>query len=132
MLSNCTPFVSELAPLQLGEQYADDAAAEGSKPKGVFTGVSIFVNGLTNPSWMELKHIMIEHGGKFQNYYSRASVTHIVCAHLTDAKLEQLRHADRNHPPVVKPEWVTASLDAGTLQPVADFALERTLEPGER
>ena len=100
--------------------------------RGVFHGVSIHVNGITDPPWMDLKDIMLANGGRFANYYSRVSVTHIVCAGLTAAKLAALKKADRNHPPVVRPAWVTESLKAGKLLPCASFALEGTLEPGQR
>ena len=112
---------------KLGEQ--NDAVSAGV---GVFAGVSVYVNGLTTPPWMDIKEIMLANGGKFANYYSRSVVTHIVCQHLTNAKLDALRRSDRDHPPVVTPDWVTASLDAGKTLPCAEFALEGTLEPGVR
>ena len=112
---------------KLGAQN-DEVQAAG----GVFAGVSIYVNGLTEPSWLDLKDLMLSNGGGFANYYSRDAVTHVVCANLTDAKLAQLKRADRHHPPVVRPEWVTQSLAAGKLLPCAAFALARTLDPGQR
>ena len=112
---------------KLGEQ--NDAVSAGV---GVFAGVSVYVNGLTTPPWMDIKEIMLANGGKFANYYSRSVVTHIVCQHLTNAKLDALRRSDRDHPPVVTPDWVTASLDAGKTLQCAEFALEGTLEPGVR
>ena len=101
-------------------------------PRGVFHKVGIHVNGITAPSWLELRDIMLANGGRFCNYYSRVTTTHIVCARLTSAKLAALKKADRNHPPVVTPAWVTQSLQQGKLLPVADFALQGTLEPGQR
>ena len=114
---------------KLGEQ---NEAARASGAGGVFTGVSIYVNGITDPPWIDLKDIMLSNGGRFQNYYSRATVTHIVCAHLTAQKLEALAKADRHHPPVVRPEWVVDSLREGKLMPCARYALQGTLEPGQR
>ena len=90
------------------------------------------VNGLTDPPWMDIKEIMLANGGKFANYYSRSTVTHVVCQRLTNAKLDALARSDRDHPPVVTPAWVTGSLAAGRLLPCAEFALEGTLEPGVR
>ena len=114
---------------KLGEQ---NEAARASGAGGVFAGVSIYVNGITDPPWIDLKDIMLSNGGRFQNYYSRATVTHIVCAHLTMQKLEALAKADRHHPPVVRPEWVVDSLRQGKLMPCARYALQGTLEPGQR
>ena len=111
----------------------DPSSSNDARPSGgVFHGVSIHVNGITDPPWIDLKDIMLANGGRFANYYSRVSVTHIVCAGLTAAKLAALKKADRNHPPVVRPAWVTESLKAGKLLPCASFALEGTLEPGQR
>lgn len=31
---------------------------------------------------------MALHGGRFENYYSRSTVTHIICSNLTDAKVK--------------------------------------------
>ena len=113
---------------KLGEQ--NDVASTGQT--GVFAGVSVYVNGLTDPPWMDIKEIMLANGGKFANYYSRSTVTHVVCQRLTNAKLDALARSDRDHPPVVTPAWVTGSLAAGRLLPCAEFALEGTLEPGVR
>lgn len=33
---------------------------------------------------------MLLHGGCFENYLTRARVTHIICSNLTDAKIKQL------------------------------------------
>lgn len=111
----------------------DPASSNASNASGgVFHGVCIHVNGITDPPWMDLKDIMLANGGRFANYYSRVAVTHVVCAGLTAAKLAALKKADRNHPPVVRPAWVTQSLKAGKLLPCASFALEGTLEPGQR
>ena len=93
-------------------------AAAPQEDANLFRGVSIFVNGLTTPSHLarrlpadctvvvsgalhrqsthafdlrslqELKQIMALHGGCFVNYYSRDTVTHIICSNLTDQKLK--------------------------------------------
>ena len=43
------------------------------------------------PRWVlgqELKQLMAVYGGTFDTYYSRQRVTHIICSHLTDAKVK--------------------------------------------
>ena len=52
-------------------------AKSANPTDGVFTGVSIYVNGFTDPSHSELKEIMLANGGRFENYYARAAVTHV-------------------------------------------------------
>jgi hypothetical protein len=116
---------------KLAEQHAS-ASNPDALDAGVFAGVRIHVNGITDPSWLELKELMLANGGGFSNYYSRETVTHVVCARLTQRKLEQLARADRRQPPIVTPAWVTESLTAGKRLPEQDFALEGTLEPGQR
>ena len=116
---------------KLAEQHAS-ASNPDALDAGVFAGVRIHVNGITDPSWLELKELMLANGGGFSNYYGRETVTHVVCARLTQRKLEQLARADRRQPPIVTPAWVTESLAAGKRLPEQDFALEGTLEPGQR
>ena len=81
---------------------------------------------------------MLLHGGRFENYYSRSTVTHIICSNLTDAKVKifqkercssgnvarlpacQVHSPDcspsnflffcRHPKPFVRPEWITDSL----------------------
>jgi len=94
----------------------------------LFQGVSIFVNGYTEPSHSELKNIMAQYGGEFHNYYSRSSVTHIVCSNLPDAKVKQFEK-EKSPTPVVRPEWVVECVKAKRVLPIADFLLWQ-LRPG--
>ena len=34
---------------------------------------------------------MLKHGGRFENYFSRRRVTHIICCNLPDSKIKNLR-----------------------------------------
>ncbi|KAM1031009.1 hypothetical protein ACFX2C_034854 [Malus domestica] len=47
--------------------------------KDTFRGVSVFVDGYTVPSNQELQGYMLNCGGKYENYFSRHHVTHIIC-----------------------------------------------------
>lgn len=65
-------------------------------------------------------------------YRRRDTVTHFVCSNLPDTKLKQLA-SERRPVPVVRPDWITGSLAAGRLLPVADFQLESMSDaPGQR
>ncbi|KAL0454288.1 UNVERIFIED_CONTAM: DNA repair protein REV1 [Sesamum latifolium] len=103
---------------KLHEQF--DAAASSSSHSGsssgnsIFCGVSIFVDGYTVPSSQELRGYMLKHGGRFENYFSRHRVTHIICSNLPDSKIKNLR-AFSGGLPVVKPAWVLDSVAANKL-----------------
>ncbi|KXZ53208.1 hypothetical protein GPECTOR_7g1101 [Gonium pectorale] len=128
----------ELKVIKLREQF-DAAQLQNPDAKSdIFRGISIYVNGLTRPTHAELKQLMALHGGRFENYLYRDSVTHIICSNLPDTKIKQLAHERRVEAmhglawvfgrakpiPIVRPEWVVASIAAGRLLPISDFQLE--------
>lgn len=41
--------------------------------------------------FQELRGYMLKHGGRFENYFSRKRVTHIICSNLPNSKLKNLR-----------------------------------------
>uniref|UniRef100_A0A0E0LEY1 DNA repair protein REV1 n=1 Tax=Oryza punctata TaxID=4537 RepID=A0A0E0LEY1_ORYPU len=100
---------------KLAAQFEADASTSAAEVTGgVFAGVSIFVNGFTVPSSQELKEIMLNNGGRFVNYFSRNTVTHIICTHLPNSKMSNLRAFSKGLP-VVKPAWVVDSLAENRL-----------------
>ncbi|RWW42463.1 hypothetical protein BHE74_00051993 [Ensete ventricosum] len=88
--------------------------ADSGDDKGIFHGVSIFVDGFTIPSSQELRGYMLKHGGRFENYFSKHTVTHIICGNLPDSKMRNLR-AFSHGLPVVRPQWVLDCLAANRL-----------------
>ncbi|KAJ7158643.1 hypothetical protein C8R46DRAFT_1354582 [Mycena filopes] len=83
----------------------------------IFKGISVYVNGWTSPSVQEIKTLLVLNGGVFEPYLDRKSlVTHIVTCTLTEAKTREFKNMK-----VVRPEWLTESLKAGTLLPWKDF-----------
>eukprot|EP00249_Psilotum_nudum_P030962 c44278_g1_i1 orf=1-540(-) len=78
----------------------------------LFEGISIFVNGYTIPSHQELRSLMVKHGGRFENYFSKDYVTHIICSTLPDSKFNNPRLFSRGLP-VVKPDWIVDSISTG-------------------
>ncbi|XP_038975053.1 DNA repair protein REV1 isoform X4 [Phoenix dactylifera] len=113
---------------KLREQF-DSAAStsslqdSGDGKKGIFHGVSIFVDGFTVPSSQELKAYMLKHGGRFENYFSTHTVTHIICSHLPDSKMRNFRAFSRGLP-VVKPAWVMDCVAANKLLSWVPYQLE--------
>ncbi|GAB2291715.1 hypothetical protein Dimus_025966 [Dionaea muscipula] len=92
--------------------------------KPIFEGVSIFVNGFTIPSSQELRKYMLNHGGRFENYFSRRRVTHIICSNLPDGKIKNLRSFSGGLP-VVKPAWVQDSVSANRLLSWVPYQLDQ-------
>lgn len=121
---------------KLQEQFETDAHAglcEASAEKTcIFQGVSVWVNGRTVPSREEIKHLIAIHGGRFEAYYSRSTVSHIICSYLPDAKVKH--HAkERNPTPIVRPEWISDSIKAGQLLPHTRYSLQQlSIAPGQQ
>ena len=84
---------------QVKEAATAAAAADGKG--GIFEGVSIFVNGYTDPSADELKRIMMLNGGTFHHYISKKT-THVIANNLPDAKVKRLI----GNEPICHPRWV--------------------------
>lgn len=89
---------------KLEEQYAEDAAKNPYKQSNLFAGISIFVNGLTDPSADELKRIMMAHGGVYHTY-QKSSTMFIIASNLPDVKIRQLTTAK-----IISPQWVVDCL----------------------
>jgi len=55
---------------KLEEQFQEDAneLASDKKLSDIFKGVSIFVNGFSEPPALTLRKIMLQHGGTFHDY----------------------------------------------------------------
>ncbi|KAM4731152.1 LOW QUALITY PROTEIN: DNA repair protein REV1 [Anableps anableps] len=106
---------------KLDEQFNLNATREKQKEgtsSSIFNGVSIYVNGYTDPSADELRRLMMLHGGQFHVYYSRSKTTHIIASNLPNCKIQELRGEK-----VIKPEWITDSIKAGRLLPYLKYQL---------
>ncbi|XP_070694598.1 DNA repair protein REV1 [Pempheris klunzingeri] len=106
---------------KLDEQFKFDAPREKQKEgsfSNIFSGVAIYVNGYTEPSADELRRLMMLHGGQFHVYYSRSKTTHIVANNLPNNKIQELKGEK-----VIRPEWITDSIKAGSLLPYLQYQL---------
>ncbi|KAG1865330.1 hypothetical protein F4604DRAFT_998681 [Suillus subluteus] len=111
------------AKLQI-QNAALDASQEVSATKKIFSGLSIYINGWTNPSVQDLRQLIVTHGGVFQPYLDKKSlVTHIVTCSLTAAKIKDWKHMK-----IVRPDWLVDSATAGTLIPWRNYIFK----PGAR
>ncbi|OMO73962.1 DNA-repair protein, UmuC-like protein, partial [Corchorus capsularis] len=103
---------------------ASNSSHSDSSAKPLFHGVSIFVDGFTVPSSQELRRFMLNYGGRFENYFSRHRVTHIICSNLPDSKIKNLRSFSGGLP-VVKPSWVLDSIAANRLLSWVPYQLDQ-------
>ncbi|XP_044142895.1 DNA repair protein REV1 isoform X2 [Bufo gargarizans] len=106
---------------KLDEQFRLDAPLQQQKDgtaTNIFNGVSIYVNGYTDPTADQLRHLMMLHGGQFHVYYSRSKTTHIIATNLPNSKIKQLKDEK-----VVRPEWITDSIKAGRLLSYVPYQL---------
>lgn len=120
---------------KLEEQFNTIQAAVKQKSK-IFEGISIFVNGFTNPSAGELKRIMMEHGGKTNwfkvclynfhslviegifHHYQRTHTKFVIASNLPDVKVRT--NITKN---IVKPEWISDSLKENHLLDYSKYLL---------
>ncbi|CAA7409746.1 unnamed protein product [Spirodela intermedia] len=119
-------FDADASTSSLGSGDGESRHSDNDDDKGIFHGVSIFVDGYTVPSSQELRACMLKHGGRFENYFSRQTVTHIVCSHLPESKMKNLRSFSRGLP-VVKPSWIMDSVTANRLLNWVPYQLEQLL-----
>ncbi|XP_055842133.1 DNA repair protein Rev1 [Episyrphus balteatus] len=95
---------------KLEEQFV--AASNPFRQTNLFSGISIFVNGHTNPSADELKRIMMVHGGIF-HMYERSHTTYIIAANLPDVKVRNM-----NTSKIISAQWV---VDCLKEQKIVDY-----------
>ncbi|KAL9244951.1 hypothetical protein vseg_018664 [Gypsophila vaccaria] len=109
---------------QFDAEASNSSLGGSDSTKQIFHGVSIFVDGFTIPSSQELRQYMLKHGGRFENYFSRRRVTHIICSNLPASKIKNLRSFSRGLP-VVKPTWISDCVAARKLLSWLPYQLEQ-------
>lgn len=102
---------------KLEEQFVADALKNPYKQSNLFAGISIFVNGLTNPSNEDLKRIMMTHGGVYHTY-QKSSTTFIIASNLPDVKVRQITTAK-----IISPQWIVDCMDANKIVDYSNYLL---------
>lgn len=85
----------------------------------LFKGISINVNGRTQPTADELKRLILLNGGDYHPYYRYQTTKFMIATNLSMARMKTLRPDDR----IVKPEWITDSIQAKCVLPYQDYQL---------
>lgn len=85
----------------------------------IFEGCIIHVNGHTRPGIQTLHKLIILYGGKFLHHLSsKGSVTHVIASRLTPRKEIEFKNYK-----VVKPEWITESIEKGKKLNWSDYSV---------
>lgn len=85
----------------------------------IFKGVSIYVNGFTNPGRMQLHEMVLANGGKFVHFLSsKGQVSHIIASNLPLKKRVELANYR-----ICTPEWIVDCIEVGKVLPWQDYAL---------
>ena len=101
---------------KLREQFADLDQEQASE---IFAGVTIYVNGWTQPNADELKRLVHAHGGHYEyNLYGDSRVTHTIATNLPHAKVKNLKGEY-----VCTPGWIVDSVAAGRRLPEENYLL---------
>jgi DNA repair protein REV1 len=95
-----------------------------TKRSDLMSGIVVYVDGFTEPSSNELKHMIVSNGGVY-TLYLNSRVTHVVCEHLPHAKLAQLSNNDR----IVRPAWIVDSIHHQRLLPIDDYVVASARRP---
>ncbi|CAO3689560.1 hypothetical protein G6F70_002841 [Rhizopus microsporus] len=103
---------------KLKEQEKEVGNRSSQELPQIFKGLSIHINGYTQPSAIELRRLILQHGGDYQHYLKKLHVTHILASNLTNAKMQEFRAYK-----VVKPNWITDSINARQLLPWQNYRL---------
>ncbi|CEJ01524.1 hypothetical protein RMCBS344292_15548 [Rhizopus microsporus] len=103
---------------KLKEQEKEVRNRSSQELPQIFKGLSIHINGYTQPSATELRRLILQHGGDYQHYLKKLHVTHILASNLTSAKMQEFRAYK-----VVKPNWITDSVNAKQLLPWQSYRL---------
>uniref|UniRef100_A0A182WKR2 DNA repair protein REV1 n=1 Tax=Anopheles minimus TaxID=112268 RepID=A0A182WKR2_9DIPT len=110
---------------KLEDQFRHSSANVGEKLSNLFAGVSIFVNGYTNPSSDELKRLMMLHGGVF-HHYKRSNTTYTIASILPDVKVRSITSEI-----IISPRWVVDCLKEGKLLDYSKYLLYTQHKPSQ-
>ncbi|VBB25927.1 unnamed protein product [Acanthocheilonema viteae] len=100
-------------------QYQVNVLNKHKSISSIFEGVSIFVNGYTDPPAAELRKLIHMHGGEFHIYYKYGTTTHTIATHLAASKAKKLRKEEK----IIHPRWLTDSVRLGVRLCEDDYLL---------
>ncbi|KAK1530714.1 BRCA1 C Terminus domain-containing protein [Colletotrichum costaricense] len=138
--------MSEEEVMEARRKEDEDAEATRAAGRGLFEGVTVYVNGSTHPiiSDHKLKRVLVENGARMSIHLGRRQVTHVIVGRpagggagagggLASGKLEkEIRRIGGSAVKYIGVEWVMESLKAGSRLPEARFAPLKVAREGQR
>uniref|UniRef100_A0A9J2PK98 DNA repair protein REV1 n=1 Tax=Ascaris lumbricoides TaxID=6252 RepID=A0A9J2PK98_ASCLU len=91
---------------------------------GIFEGISIYVNGYTDPPASELRRLIQIHGGEFHIYYEYGTTTYTVATHVATGKINKLRKNEK----IIHPKWIVDSIEAGERLPEEAYLIYKNTD----
>lgn len=113
---------------KLEEQF-DENATNCFKKSNLFAGISIFVNGLTDPSSDELKRIMMAHGGVYHTY-QRSGTSFVIASNLPDVKIRQITSTSNSK--IIRPQWIVDCLKEERILDYSNYLLYTNCTSNQR
>ncbi|EQB46133.1 BRCA1 C Terminus domain-containing protein [Colletotrichum gloeosporioides Cg-14] len=124
----------------------DEEKEKATAGRGLFEGVTVYVNGSTHPiiSDHKLKRVLVENGARMSIHLGRRQVTHVIVGRpagvgagagggLASGKLEkEIRKVGGCGVKYVGVDWVLESLKAGTRLSEARFAPLKVAREGQK
>ncbi|CAG2105468.1 unnamed protein product [Medioppia subpectinata] len=108
--------------LTLKREKLRNQLTDSEKTNELFAGVCVHINGVTNPSEIELKELIVGFGGMYLTYFDPQLTTHTIASNLAFATTKRLKTSQI----VVKVEWILDSIEANCLQSVDNYLLDKT------
>ncbi|KRY78818.1 DNA repair protein REV1 [Trichinella pseudospiralis] len=102
---------------KLAKQF-EESDFQSEPKKNIFAGISIYVNGYTDPPADQLKRLILQYGGKY-DLYNSMKITHVIASVLPHVKIKKLVGSEK----IMKPDWILDSIAAGRLLPENDYRL---------
>ncbi|KRZ74187.1 DNA repair protein REV1 [Trichinella papuae] len=102
---------------KLAKQF-EESDFQSEPKKNIFAGISVYVNGYTDPPADQLKRLILQYGGKY-DLYNSMKITHVIASVLPHVKIKKLVGSEK----IMKPNWILDSIAAGRLLPENDYRL---------
>lgn len=113
---------------ELSEFLKDALSDKQSTYPPLFNNFAIHINGRTEPDILQLRKMIVLHGGKYVHYLSsKGAATHIIAESLPPRKRIQFSNCK-----VVKPKWIVDSIAQSKLLNWADYRLEQLGDYGQK